>query len=84
MSFNIVVYAGNDFTWLLHAYTIYNFLWLKNDRIIFVYSMEFDKTRWSCSWNSDQNSTQNSARGWWGPGDVGGSVSYEIDPFCIT
>ena len=28
--------------------------------------MEFDKTRWSCLWNSDQNCTQNSARGWWG------------------
>ena len=27
-----------------------------------------DKTRWSCPWNSDQNYTQNSARGWWGPG----------------
>ena len=32
-----------------------------------VYRMEFDKTRWSSSWNSDQNCTQNSARGWWGP-----------------
>ena len=27
--------------------------------------MEFDKTRWSCPWNSEQNCTQNSARGWW-------------------
>ena len=25
--------------------------------------MEFDKTRWSCPWNSDQNCTQNYARG---------------------
>ena len=23
--------------------------------------MEFDKTRWSCPWNNDQNCTQNSA-----------------------
>ena len=30
--------------------------------------MEFDKTRSSCSWNSDQNCTQNSARGSRGPG----------------
>ena len=29
-----------------------------------VFQMEFDKTRWSCPWNSDQNCTQNSARGW--------------------
>ena len=28
-----------------------------------VYRMEFDKTQWSCPWNSDQNCTQNSARG---------------------
>ena len=28
--------------------------------------LEFDKTRWSCPWNSDQNCTQNSARKWWG------------------
>ena len=25
--------------------------------------MEFDKTRWSCPWNSDQNCTHNSAGG---------------------
>ena len=31
-----------------------------------VYQMEFDKTKWSCPWNSDQNCTHNSARGWWG------------------
>ena len=30
--------------------------------------MEFDETRWSCSWNSDQNCIQNSARGWVGIG----------------
>ena len=29
---------------------------------IIVYRMEFDTTRWSCSWNSDQNCTQNSDR----------------------
>ena len=29
-----------------------------------VYQMEFDKTGWSCPWNSDQNCTENSARGW--------------------
>ena len=28
-------------------------------------TMEFDKTKWS-PWNSDQNCTQNSARGLWG------------------
>ena len=36
--------------------------------LIFVYRMEFDKTRWSCSWNSDQNYSHNSAGG---PGVVG-------------
>ena len=25
--------------------------------------MEFNKTEWSCPWNSDQNCIQNSARG---------------------
>ena len=28
--------------------------------------MEFDQARWSCSWNSDHNCTQNSATGWSG------------------
>ena len=28
----------------------------------FVNRLEFDKARWSCPWNSDQNYTQNSAR----------------------
>ena len=37
-------------------------------KIIFVSRMEFDETRWSCSWNSDQNCTQNSAREWMGIG----------------
>ena len=32
-----------------------------------------DKTRWSCPWNSDQNCTQNSTRGWWGVQGVGRS-----------
>ena len=40
---------------------------------IIVYRMEFDKTSWSCSWNSDQNCTQNSARGVVGAQGVGGS-----------
>ena len=31
--------------------------------------MEFDKTKWSCPWNSDQNCTQNSARVWRGSGE---------------
>ena len=35
---------------------------------LIVYRMEFDKTKWSCPWNSDQNCTQNSARGWLGSG----------------
>ena len=37
VTFNIVVYAGNDFNWLLHIYTICNLLWLKNYRMIFCY-----------------------------------------------
>ena len=41
-------------------------------RKLIVYRMEFDKTRWSCSWSSDQNCTQNSARRWWGPRGWGG------------
>ena len=28
--------------------------------------MEFERTRWSWPWNSDQNCTENSARGWLG------------------
>ena len=39
--------------------------------VLFVYRMEFDKTKWCCPWNSDQNCTQNSARGWWGSGGGG-------------
>ena len=31
---------------------------------IIVFRVEFDKTRWSCPWNSDQNCTHNSAKGW--------------------
>ena len=48
--------------------------------------MEFDKTRWSCSWNSDQNCTQNSPRGGGGPGGRGDGwcVWYETDPLCMT
>ena len=42
-----------------------------------VFRMEFDKTKWCCPWNSDQNCAQNSARGDRGqgggdPGDGGG------------
>ena len=35
--------------------------------------MEFDKTKWSCPWNNDQNCTQNSAGvgGGWGSGGGG-------------
>ena len=40
---------------------------MKIHNIFIVYRMEFDKTRWSCPWNSDQNCTQNSARGGGGP-----------------
>ena len=46
--------------------------------------MEFDKDRWSCSWNSDQNCARGwGARGWegylgtggfGGPGDWGGGL----------
>ena len=28
-----------------------------------VYQVEFDKTRWYCSWNSDKKCTQNSGGG---------------------
>ena len=31
-------------------------------KAFFVYQIEFDKTRWSCWWNSAKNCTQNSAR----------------------
>ena len=36
--------------------------------VLIVNQMEFDKTRWSCLWNSDQNCTQNSVKGWYGQG----------------
>ena len=36
--------------------------------------MEFDKTKWSYPRKSDQNCTQNSARGWWGAGGRGWGV----------
>ena len=36
---------------------------VKKHPIIIVCRMEFDKTWWSCPWNSNQNCTQNSARG---------------------
>ena len=44
--------------------------------------MEFDKTRWSCPWNNDQNCTQNSvgvlgvkgSRGWGSRGGRGSGV----------
>ena len=61
---------------------------------IFVYRMEFDKTRWSCSWNSDQNCTQKSFQGGHGGWSVYGvkglgrgslvTIWYEIDPLCMT
>ena len=54
---------------------------------VIVFRMQFDKTRWSCPWNSDQNCTHNSAKGvvgvggggsrdgggqgWWGGGGLG-------------
>ena len=43
-------------------------------RRLFVYRMEFDKTRWSCSWNSDQNCTKlcQMAQGVGGHGGIGG------------
>ena len=40
---------------------------------LIVYRMDFDKTKWSCPWNSDQNCTQNYARGG-GVGVVGSGV----------
>ena len=45
--------------------------------IFFVFWMEFDKTRWFCSWNSDQNCAQNyqgvvGAQGVGGYGGTGG------------
>ena len=39
---------------------------------LIVFRMEFDKTRWSCPWKSDQNCTQNSAKGVVGVKGVGG------------
>ena len=41
---------------------------------LIVFQLEFDKTRWSCPWNSDQNCTQNSPRGGGGQGIRGGRV----------
>ena len=60
--------------------------------------IEFDKTRWFCSCNNDENCTQNSLGGWWGLGvgylgvvgvkEIRGGVLmpvwYEIDPLCMT
>ena len=56
--------------------------------MLIVYRMEFNKTRCSCSWNSDQNSLLG------GAGVVGGlglkgvgslmTIWYEIDPLCMT
>ena len=43
-----------------------------NHEKFIVFQMEFDKTRWSCPWNSDQNCTQNSSRGGRGEGVWGG------------
>ena len=43
--------------------------------------MEFDKTKWSCPWNSNQNYTQNSARGRWDRGMVG--VIFSIMRICV-
>ena len=42
--------------------------------IFIVCRMDFDKTRWSCSLNSDQSCTQSSARGRWEPGVGGGGL----------
>ena len=36
--------------------------WFTTLEHVVVYRMEFDKTRWSCSCNSDQNCIQNSAK----------------------
>ena len=46
--------------------------------VFIVYRMEFDKTKWSCPWNSDQNCTKNSARGWYGFKGVGGCVGLGV------
>ena len=39
-----------------------------------VFRMEFDKTKWSCPWNNDQNYTKNSAGGVVGIMGRGGRV----------
>ena len=55
-----------------------------------VYQMEFNKTRWSCQSNSDQNCVHTilsqGVVGVVGSGSsgVGGSVWYEIDSLCMT
>ena len=46
--------------------------------------MEFDKTKWSCPWNSDQNCTQNSATGLWGQGGRGVRVGVAGDRGVVS
>ena len=41
-----------------------NLLFL-DSKSIFVSQMEFDETKWACSWNSDQNCTQKTLPGDW-------------------
>ena len=49
---------------------------------LFVYRIEFKKTRWSCLWHSDQNCTQNSARGWFVvKGGIQDGISADIVEF---
>ena len=43
--------------------------------VVIVNRMEFDKTRWCCSWDCDQNCAKDSVRGWlrlWGLGGLEG------------
>ena len=62
--------------------------------------MELDENMWFCSWNSDQKQYTKLFQGvvgWWdgrgcrdggcGGGGLGGglmTISYEIDPLCLT
>ena len=48
--------------------------------VFIVNQIEFDKTRWLCPWNSDQNCTQNSAGG----GGVQGVVGRIDSKFCLV
>ena len=73
----MMVYLLETVELLLGTSMLLAFVLLQVDLMLFlliVFRMEIDKTRWSRPWNSDQNCTQNSARGWWGSRGRGGRL----------